>query len=164
MMLGEATKRTACSVSRSVDDSTTWVREKRRSVILHANPYKQHRDINISINYLFQQSIISVIMNYKVNQYKKEIAFLPQAQIFFQLTLCNPMSFQTMNSVRLNIVSSKYQRFTPSGCTDIEIKKFDSKTSYIKSNYQTVNQSLIQPIIYLLGCPTIDQSVILLSS
>ena len=54
MMLGEATKRTACSVSRSVDDSTTWVREKRRSVILHANPYKQHRDINKSINNQFK--------------------------------------------------------------------------------------------------------------
>ena len=32
-----------------------------------------------------------------------------------------PLTFQTMNSVRLNNLSLKYQRCTPSGCKDIGI-------------------------------------------
>ena len=30
-----------------------------------------------------------------------------------------------MNSVRQNNINLKYQRFTPSGCKDIEIRKFE---------------------------------------
>ena len=35
-----------------------------------------------------------------------------------------PLIFQTMNSVRSNNLSLKYQRFTPSSCRDIVIRKF----------------------------------------
>ena len=33
--------------------------------------------------------------------------------------------FQSVNSVILNNLSLKYQRFKPSGCKDIEIRKFE---------------------------------------
>jgi len=36
-----------------------------------------------------------------------------------------PQTFQTMNSVRLNNLSLKYQRFTTSDSEDIGIKKFE---------------------------------------
>ena len=41
--------------------------------------------------------------------------------------------FQTMNSVRSNNVSLKYQRPTPSGCKDIWIRKFEcvAKTQFL---------------------------------
>ena len=35
-----------------------------------------------------------------------------------------PQIFQTMNSLKLNNLSMKYQRFTPTGCKDIEMRKF----------------------------------------
>ena len=38
---------------------------------------------------------------------------------------CGSKIFQTMNFVRLNSLSLKYHRFTPSGCTHIGIKKFE---------------------------------------
>ena len=39
---------------------------------------------------------------------------------------------QTVNSVRSNNLSLKYQRFKPSDCEDIEIKKFEfvAKTQF----------------------------------
>ena len=45
------------------------------------------------------------------------------------LYFCNPILyrpfiFQTMNSVRSNCLSLKYQRFVPSGCKDIGIRNF----------------------------------------
>ena len=36
--------------------------------------------------------------------------------------------FQTINSLRLNNLSLKYQMFMPSGCKDIQIKKFEFVT------------------------------------
>ena len=38
-----------------------------------------------------------------------------------------------MNSVRLNNLSVKYQRFTPSGCEEIVIRKFEfaAKTPFL---------------------------------
>ena len=44
-----------------------------------------------------------------------------------------PYIFQTMNSVRLNNVSLKYQRPSPSGCKDIGIRKFEfaEKTQFL---------------------------------
>ena len=38
---------------------------------------------------------------------------------------CRPLKFQTMNAVRLNNVSLKYQRFISSGCKDIGITKIE---------------------------------------
>ena len=51
-----------------------------------------------------------------------------------------PLSLQTnavdlgyfMNSLRSNNLSLKYQRFTPSGCKDIQIKIFELVNSFIK--------------------------------
>ena len=44
-----------------------------------------------------------------------------------------PLIFQTMNSVKSNSLSLKYRRFTPSGCKDIEIRKFEfvAKTQFL---------------------------------
>ena len=44
-----------------------------------------------------------------------------------------PLIFQTINSVRSNSLSLKYQRFTPSGCKDIEVRKCDfvAKTQFL---------------------------------
>ena len=36
-----------------------------------------------------------------------------------------PLIFQTMNHVRPNNISLKHQRFTPLGCKDVEIRKFE---------------------------------------
>ena len=44
-----------------------------------------------------------------------------------------PLIFQTINSGRSNSLSLKYQRFTPSGCKDIGIRKckFVAKTQFL---------------------------------
>ena len=44
-----------------------------------------------------------------------------------------PQKFQTKNPVRLNYLSLKYVRFTPSGCKYIEIRKFEfvAKTQFL---------------------------------
>ena len=39
---------------------------------------------------------------------------------------CRPQIFQTINSVRSKNLSLKYQRFRPSGCKDIGIRKLVS--------------------------------------
>ena len=46
--------------------------------------------------------------------------------------------FQTMNSVKLNNLSLKYQRFTPLGCKDIGIRIFEfvAKTQFLCSVIQ----------------------------
>ena len=43
------------------------------------------------------------------------------------------MIFQTINSVKSNSLSLKYQRFTPSGCKDIRVRKceFVAKTQFL---------------------------------
>ena len=53
-----------------------------------------------------------------------------------------PYIFQTMNSVRSNYLSLKYQSYTPSGCKDIGIRKFESvaKTQFL---YYMVNFSQV---------------------
>ena len=44
---------------------------------------------------------------------------------YFFATQCRrPQIFKTMNSIRSNNLSLKYQWFTPSGCNDIRIRKF----------------------------------------
>ena len=44
-----------------------------------------------------------------------------------------PFIFQTINSVRSNSLSLKYQRFTPSGCEAIGVRKFEfvAKTQFL---------------------------------
>ena len=44
--------------------------------------------------------------------------------------------YQTMNPDTSNNLSLKYQRFTPSGCKDIGIKKFEfvAKTQFLSFN------------------------------
>ena len=48
-----------------------------------------------------------------------------------------PQIFQTMNYVRSNNLSLKYQRFTPSGCKDTGIGKFEfvAKTQFLSRKY-----------------------------
>ena len=48
---------------------------------------------------------------------------------------CKPLIFQTMNSVRPNNPSLKYQGFTSSDCKDIGIRKFEfvTKTQFLSN-------------------------------
>ena len=64
----------------------------------------------------------------------KGIESLPQILVFlfsfFCETQCHrPKIFQTMNSMRSNNISLKYQRFTTSGCKDLGIRKISDKDS-----------------------------------
>ena len=45
-----------------------------------------------------------------------------------------PLIFQTINSGRSSSLSLKYQRFTPSGCKDIGVRKykFVAKTQFLR--------------------------------
>ena len=64
---------------------------------------------------------------------------MPQTQIpYIFATRCRrPFIFPTNNSVRLDILSFKYQRFTPSCGKDIEIRKFYflAKTQFLSEKY-----------------------------
>ena len=54
---------------------------------------------------------------------RKEIEPLQQT-LFSNFYIFGTRRFQTINSVRFNSLSLKYQRCTPSGCKDIVIGKF----------------------------------------
>ena len=98
--------------------------------------------------------------------YGQTLTFLRLCQIFFlkshfiynllkELSFCHklwfsnsdnlttrfprPLIFQTINSVRLNSLSLKYQRFTPSRCLDIGVRKceFVAKTQFLYRIYLT---------------------------
>ena len=58
---------------------------------------------------------------------------LSQTLIFLISISLQPEKFQTMNSGRSGNLSLKYQRFTSSGCNDIEIRKFEfmAKTQFL---------------------------------
>ena len=60
-----------------------------------------------------------------------------------------PLIFQTMNSVRSNNVSLKYQRFTSSGCKDIGFTKteFVAKTQFLWKSRKG-NGSLPQTLFF----------------
>ena len=65
----------------------------------------------------------------------KGIEFLPQTSNFNTIaTQCRrSLIFQTMNAIRSNNVSLKYQRLTPLGCKDIGFTKteFVAKTQFL---------------------------------
>jgi len=67
----------------------------------------------------------------------KELSFYGKnrfSDLYIVLTQCRrPSIFQTMYSVISNNLSLKYQRFKPSGCRDIEIRKFKfvTKTQFL---------------------------------
>jgi len=50
-----------------------------------------------------------------------------------------PLIFQNINSGRSKSLSLKYQRFTPSGCKDIGVRKckFVAKTQFLSENENT---------------------------
>ena len=54
-----------------------------------------------------------------------------------------PYIFKTMNSVRSNHLSLKYQRFTLKGCQDIGIRKFEL--------WQIKTQSLCKKCVFFKG-------------
>ena len=49
-----------------------------------------------------------------------------------------PLIFQTMISVRSNNLSSKYQRFTPSGCKEIRSFEFVAKTQFLSHRFKNI--------------------------
>ena len=72
------------------------------------------------------------ILNHLKNLYEaKELSLwykLRFSNAIFFVTQCRrPQIFQTMNYVRSNSLSLKYQGFSSSDCQDIEIRKFKLK-------------------------------------
>ena len=74
---------------------------------------------------------------YRTRKIRKELSFCHK--LYFS-NLCypirrRPLIFQTMNSVRPNNISLKYQRFTSSDCKDIGIRQFEfvTKTQFLCS-------------------------------
>jgi len=86
--------------------------------------------IKVSRMFLFQQLILSF---YSPFHRRQEVCqrklFWPQTLILKSLYLCNMISetFNILNygPVRSNILSSKYQRFTPSDCKDKGTTKYE---------------------------------------
>ena len=72
-----------------------------------------------------RESILNFVM--KMQIYGKKLSFCHILGFFnsnISETLCGrTLIFQTINSVRSSILSLKYQRFAPSGCNDIGIRK-----------------------------------------
>ena len=72
---------------------------------------------------------------------------MPQTLIFSSHYLCATQCltiyiFQTINSVRANNLSLKYERFTPAGCKDIGIRKVEFKYPNLKSNLKNFSRGL----------------------
>ena len=90
--------------------------------------------------YLYNSIILKNIFlsrNYKFDFITKEVSFchkLKYSYPYILATQCRrPKIFQTVNSVRSNSLSLKYQRFMLTGCRDKEIKKFEvvAKTQFL---------------------------------
>ena len=64
---------------------------------------------------------------------------------------CRRNIFQTMNSVRSNSLSLKYQGFSPSGCQDIRTRKFEfvSKTQFLWLIYLRFGWNNVTPWIFM---------------
>ena len=62
--------------------------------------------------------------------YPKELSFCHNlSNLYIFATKCRrPFIFETMNYVRPNNISLKYQRFTSSDCKDIGIRQFELVT------------------------------------
>jgi len=81
--------------------------------------------------------------------------FLPQTLTFSPYILgtrCRrSLIFQTMNSVRSNILSLKYHRFTPFSCKDIGIRKFEfmAKNQFLCPKVSYIGQKRITLIMDL---------------
>ena len=75
---------------------------------------------------------------------KKELSLCHKLKFFnpniFAAQRRRPQIFQTLNSVRSNNVSLKYQRPTPSGCKDIGIRIFEfvAKTQFLYTKWYLI--------------------------
>ena len=71
------------------------------------------------------------------NLHIKELSFCHKLRFSYSYNLATcfsrPLIFQTINSGRSSSLSLKYQRFTPSGCKDIGVRKykFVAKTQFL---------------------------------
>ena len=80
---------------------------------------------------------LSVSLSFGFSATIKELSLcnkLGMSDSYIFATLCRrPQIFQTMNSVRSNNLSLKYQSFTTVGCKDIGIRKFEfvAKTQFL---------------------------------
>ena len=86
--------------------------------------------------------LLSLHLNFDTKTYMNIENVLKELSLCHKLKFSNPnifatqcrrpQIFQTMNSVRSNSVSLKYQRPTPSGCKDIGVRKFEfvAKTQF----------------------------------
>ena len=69
---------------------------------------------------------------------QKELSFCHKLRFSYSYNLATcfprPLIFQTINSGRSSSLSLKYQRFTPSGCKDIGVRKykFVAKTQFLR--------------------------------
>ena len=77
--------------------------------------------------------------------FSKELSFYHKLRFLNSYNLATrfsrPLIFQTINYGRSNSQSLKYQRFTPSGCKDIGIRKckFVAKTQFLWEKIEMKN-------------------------
>ena len=88
-----------------------------------------HTEKKIGFYYGINIPIKNKSIKLKIKSSCQRIWFLPQTLIFLSLFLCKPIC-QNMNSVRSNVLSLKYVRFTLSGCQD---KGIAVKTQFLSS-------------------------------
>ena len=89
----------------------------------------------------------SIRLEIKFTNLWKELSFCNKLTFskpyIFATWWCKPLIFQTINSGRSNSLNLKYQKFTPSVCKDIWVRKFKfvAKTQflYIKNNPYDLN-------------------------
>ena len=83
------------------------------------------------------------MISYKGSEFFHKLAFSNTS--IFSTQFRRRYIFQTMNSVRSNSLSLKYQGFPPLGCQDIRIRKFEfvAKTQFLCE--------LVTPPVFILS-------------
>ena len=85
---------------------------------------------------------------------QKGVVQKSQISIFYSLYHCNPLMFQTISYVGTNSERLKYQKFTPSGSNEIEIRKKDLCSLY--NSFVTCGD-WSDPIIRLMSSLTFSE-------
>ena len=94
--------------------------------------------------------LLAQFQTYRYN-HAKELSFCHKFKYsypYILATQCHrPQIFQTISSVRSNNLSLKFQRFTPTGCRDIEMRKFEfaAKTQFLSKH--RYNHAHLQALI-----------------
>ena len=121
----------------SVEISVTWFyvgKRSRASVVLML--WKKETIICHILSYWFNRAFISARKELKFLKIPKGTEFFHKlyfSNLYIFATQCRrPLIFQTMNSVRPNNLSLKYQRFTYIDCKDV-LEKYWKKENFLFS-------------------------------